>query len=66
MLKQMQEVQNQQGSPEHYLDNTQVKGNYNEWEIEKHVDDLFKETPIYFKPRRKSDLDENIAVCIYN
>lgn len=67
LQKQMQEVQNQQGTPEHYVDSTNVKNNQiSEWEIEKQVDILFSETPIHFKPRRKNDLDENIAVCIYN
>ena len=67
VMKQMLEVQNQQGTPEHFLDETMLKSSQiSEWEIEKQVDYLFKETPIVFKPRKKNELDEQIAICIYN
>ena len=61
----MHEMNTQQGSPEHFVEDVN-EGQVSEWEIEKHADELFRETPIYFRPRKRNDMDEIIALTIYN
>jgi hypothetical protein len=51
--------------PEHYVNEFQ-KNQVTEYEIERECDDLFRTTPIPFRPRKGEILDESIAQIVYN